>query len=123
MKQNIIIAIISICAVMLIGIIVFSNAYKPSLGGIAEGDYTMMTSTGGAETVICHAPCVLHKVITSAAADLFGIRDSATTGSGDTAFQLTVVSPDEVDFNMNMVEGLTAYVTSTGGVIFVTSPR
>lgn len=123
MKQNIIITIISLCAILLIGIFVFKSAYQPSLGGIADGDYTMMTSTGGVETVICHAPCVLHKIITSAATDLFGIRDSATTGSGDTAFQLTTVSPDEIDFNMNMIEGLTAYVTSSTGIIFITSPR
>ncbi len=125
MKQNTIIGLISLFVVIVIGFFVFSNAKVStavsSLGGIAVGDYTLKTSTSG-RAVICAAPCVLHRIITSKAADTFQIRDEAASSSV-TPTSFTVVNPGNIDFDMNMVSGLTAYVTSTTGIIFVTSPR
>jgi len=122
MKQNTIIGLVSLLLIIIVGLFVLNAAkVSTSLGGIADGDYTLKTSTG-AQAVICSGPCVLHKIITSKAADTFEIRDAAASSSA-TPLAVTVVNPGNIDFDMNMVSGLTAYVTSTTGIVFVTSPR
>ena len=115
----------------IVAVLIITGAYffistvpNTNLGSAVDtqGSYTLKTSTSG-ESVICAVPCVLHRIIFGTANDVLTIANSAVTGSGASTFTITATVPQSFDFETTYSSGLTAYVTSANGILFVTSPR
>lgn len=120
-NKSLIIGLVSfMCVVLIFGGVFYSSKEKTTLGSTgAVGDYVIKTS--GVTQVVSAVPLVLHKIIFGTANDVACIADSASSSSGCTMITATV--PQSFDMEMNLASGLTAYVTSTNGVIFITSPK
>jgi hypothetical protein len=110
--------------ILIIGSAYFLTTGPQSLGSAVDtqGTYTLKTSTSG-ESVICAVPCVLHRIVFGTANDSLKIIDSPTINSGNSAMTITATVPTSLNFETTFSTGLTTYVTSTNGVLFVTSPK
>jgi len=115
---------ILVAILVVIGIYFFPIPGKTGLGSAvdSQGTYTLKTTTSG-ESVICAVPCVLHRIVFGTANDTLKIINSPTANSGNTAMTITATVPGTYNFETTFNTGLTTYVTSSTGVLFVTSPK
>jgi hypothetical protein len=96
---------------------------KEVLGALGtEGEYSVVTTTGESWEKISSVPVILHRVIFGTANDELYLANATTTPSTNGAFYIKATVPATFDMDMIMSSGMVAYVTSTRGVIFVTSP-
>lgn len=124
MKTNIKIGLISLVVVIVIfGAVLLSSRDNSVLGAISDGDYTVVTSTSNNWKIVSHGPAVLHKIIVGNANDEIYIANDTTTPSTNGAFYMKPTVPASFDFETLFSRGIEVNVTSTKGVIFVTSPQ
>ena len=95
---------------------------KDVLGGFgsSEGEY-IVVETNNWGSPISSVPVILHRIIIGTANDSVVIADDTTTPSTNKMFQITATVPGTFDIETIFSKGLVANVTSTNGIIFITS--
>lgn len=131
------IIIISLLGVLLIlGVFTFIKSDNPQIQQAQEiikeiamgsasdsvGDYKVVTTTGGNWNAVSTGPAILHKIIVGNANDEIRIANDTVSPSTTGLFYMKPTVPATFDMEIIFSQGIIAYVTSTNGIIFVTSP-
>lgn len=131
------IIVISLLGVFLIlGVFTFIKSDNPQIQQAREiikevamgsasdsvGDYKVVTTTSGNWDVVSTGPVVLHKIIVGNANDEIRIANDTVTPSTNGVFYMKPSVPTAFDMETIFSEGIVVDVTSTNGIIFVTSP-
>ena len=125
MKKNTIITLTALLLTACIFVVIAYSSKVENLGATGEGDWKRLTT--GSDQAVTYGKAILHSIVIGTANDEVYVGDvlySATASSSDNAvFDITATTPMVFPVETIFTFGIMANVTSTNGVVFITSPQ